>query len=172
MPQVRVGQRRQLGAILADQGGAFVIGWQPALLDRLPVQFGARVGRGDRDLEAVRVDLAGEPDRLLDRLPGFPRQAVANGWLPEDDDGATLVSERGTQLAALSYPHLGHTEILESVDAFYKRFYFRAGKIAEMSAELFRRPDTAARRLREGGEFVRFLSRRPRHAEGVQGGTA
>ncbi|HJX99877.1 MAG TPA: hypothetical protein VJ351_03600, partial [Streptosporangiaceae bacterium] len=78
--------------------------------------------------------------------------------------GATLVSENGTQLAALSYPHLEHTEILESVDAFYKRFYFRAGKIAEMSAELFRRPDMAARRLREGGEFVRFLGRRPREA--------
>jgi hopanoid biosynthesis associated radical SAM protein HpnJ len=100
------------------------------------------------------------------------RQAVEAGWLPDDDDGATLVSENGTQLAALSYPHLGHTEILESVDAFYRRFYFRAGKIAEMSAEMFRRPDMAARRLREGGEFVRFLNRRPRQAEGVQGGLA
>jgi hopanoid biosynthesis associated radical SAM protein HpnJ len=89
------------------------------------------------------------------------RQAVDNGWLPGDDDGgATLVSERGTQLAALSYPHLGHTEILESVDAFYKRFYFRAGKLAEMSAELLRRPGMTTRRLREGGEFVRFLGRR------------
>jgi hopanoid biosynthesis associated radical SAM protein HpnJ len=90
------------------------------------------------------------------------RQAVANGWLPDDDDGATLVSADGTQLAALSYPHLGHTEILNSVDAFYKRFYFRAGKIAEMSAEMFRRPDMAGRRLREGTEFVRFLNRRTR----------
>jgi hopanoid biosynthesis associated radical SAM protein HpnJ len=90
------------------------------------------------------------------------RQAVEQGWLPGDGDGAALVSERGTQLAALSYPHLGQTEILESVDAFYKRFYFRAGKLAEMSAELLRRPEMAARRLREGGEFVRFLSRRAR----------
>ena len=101
------------------------------------------------------------------------RQAVANGWLPGGDgDGAALVSENGTQLAALSYPHLGHTEILDSVDAFYKRFYFRAGKIAEMSAEMFRSPGMAARRLREGGEFVRFLGRRPRHAGGAQGGPA
>jgi hopanoid biosynthesis associated radical SAM protein HpnJ len=92
------------------------------------------------------------------------RQAVEKGWLPEDDDGATLVNEDGTQLAALSYPHLGHTEILESVDAFYRRFYFRAGKLAEMSAELFRRPDMAARRAREGAEFVRFLGRRARTA--------
>jgi hopanoid biosynthesis associated radical SAM protein HpnJ len=86
------------------------------------------------------------------------RQAVENGWLPDDD--AALVSEQGTQLSALSYPGLDRTEILDSVDAFYKRFYFRAGKIAEMSAELFRHPDMTARRLREGREFVNFLGRR------------
>jgi hopanoid biosynthesis associated radical SAM protein HpnJ len=88
------------------------------------------------------------------------RQAIDNGWLPDDYDGAALVSDQGTQLAALSYPHLGHTEILDSVDAFYRRFYFRAGKIAEMSAEMFRRPEMAGRRLREGAEFVHFLNRR------------
>jgi radical SAM superfamily enzyme YgiQ (UPF0313 family) len=90
------------------------------------------------------------------------QRAKENGWLPEDDDGAALVSDGGTQLAALSYPHLGHTEILQSVDAFYKRFYFRAGKLAEMSAEMLRQPSMTARRLREGGEFVRFLGRRGR----------
>ncbi|HTZ29032.1 MAG TPA: hopanoid biosynthesis associated radical SAM protein HpnJ [Streptosporangiaceae bacterium] len=88
------------------------------------------------------------------------RQARENGWLPADDEGATLVSDSGTQLAALSYPDLGHTEILDSVDALYKRFYFRASKIAEMSAEMVRSPQMAARRLREGREFVQFLSRR------------
>jgi hopanoid biosynthesis associated radical SAM protein HpnJ len=90
------------------------------------------------------------------------RLATENGWLPADDEDAALVSEQGTQLAAMSYPHLGHTEILESVDAFYRRFYFRAGKLAEMSAELLRRPDMTARRLREGTEFMRFLGRRTR----------
>jgi radical SAM superfamily enzyme YgiQ (UPF0313 family) len=94
------------------------------------------------------------------------RRAVAEGWLPEGDDGAALVSEQGTQLAALSYPHPGHTEILESVDAFYKRFYFRAGKLAEMSADMLRHPGTTARRLREGTEFVQFLGRRSRTAAG------
>jgi radical SAM superfamily enzyme YgiQ (UPF0313 family) len=90
------------------------------------------------------------------------RQAKENGWLPADSDGATLVSESGTQLASLSYPDLGHTEILDSVDTFYKRFYFRAGKIAEMSAEMIRSPEMAARRLREGREFVQFLGHRDR----------
>ncbi|HEY7265804.1 MAG TPA: hopanoid biosynthesis associated radical SAM protein HpnJ [Trebonia sp.] len=90
------------------------------------------------------------------------RQAIQNGWLPADDEGATLVSGNGTQLAALSYPDLGHTEILDSVDALYKRFYFRASKIAEMSAEMIRSPQMAARRLREGREFVQFLAHRDR----------
>ncbi len=89
------------------------------------------------------------------------RQAADNGWLPSGDEEATLVSESGTQIAALSYPRLSQTEILESVDMLYKRFYFRAGKLAEMSAEMLRHPETAGRRLREGGQFVRFL-RRPR----------
>jgi hopanoid biosynthesis associated radical SAM protein HpnJ len=93
------------------------------------------------------------------------QRAKEEGWLP-DDDNTTLVSERGTQVAALSYAHLGHTEILESVDTFYKRFYFRAGKLAEMSAELIRRPDMAARRFREGSEFVRFLGRGARTQAG------
>jgi len=92
------------------------------------------------------------------------RQAQENGWLPTDDEGATLVSASGTQLAALDYPHLGHTEILGSVDDFYKRFYFRAPKIAEMSAEMLRHPSMAGRRLREGTEFIQFLGRRDRGA--------
>ena len=77
------------------------------------------------------------------RLPGTElyRQAVEQGWLPAGDEGAALVSEDGTQLASLSYPHLAHTEILDSVDAFYRRFYFRAGKLAEMSAEMLRQPN-------------------------------
>jgi hopanoid biosynthesis associated radical SAM protein HpnJ len=87
------------------------------------------------------------------------RQAIENGWLPDDANDTALVSDQGTQLAALSYPHLGHTEILDSVDTFYRRFYFRAGKIAEMSAEMLRRPEMASRRLREGAEFVHFLKR-------------
>jgi hopanoid biosynthesis associated radical SAM protein HpnJ len=96
------------------------------------------------------------------------KQAVDNGWLPPDEDGVTLVSGEGTQLATLDYPHLSRTEILDSLDTFYKRFYFRAGKLAELSAEVLRRPQTLGRRLREGGEFVHFLGRRPRASTDVR----
>jgi hopanoid biosynthesis associated radical SAM protein HpnJ len=86
------------------------------------------------------------------------RQAKENGWLPADD--ATLIDEHGVQTATLSYPNLNRTEIYNSVDTFYKQFYFRAGKIAEMSAEMLRSPQMMKRRLREGVEFVSFLRNR------------
>jgi hopanoid biosynthesis associated radical SAM protein HpnJ len=88
------------------------------------------------------------------------KQAKEEGWLPEDD--TELVDESGIQNAALSYPHLTRSEIYYSVDEFYKKFYFRAGKIAEMSAEMLRSREMMARRLREGVEFVRFLRKRER----------
>jgi hopanoid biosynthesis associated radical SAM protein HpnJ len=87
-------------------------------------------------------------------------QAQENGWLSDDDSAVSLVNERGVQTSALSYPHLNRTEIFDSVETFYKRFYFRAGKIAEMTAEMVRSPHMMKRRLREGAEFVQFLARR------------
>ena len=89
-------------------------------------------------------------------------QAQENGWFAEGVEGMSLVDERGVQTAALGYPHLSRTEIYDSVETFYRRFYFRAGKIAEISAEMLRSPDVARRRLREGVEFMSFL--RGRHA--------
>jgi hopanoid biosynthesis associated radical SAM protein HpnJ len=86
------------------------------------------------------------------------RQARENGWL--DDEDAELLTERGVQAASLSYPHLSRTEIFRSVDAFYKRFYFRAPKIAAIAGEMVRSPDVLKRRLREGFEFFRFLRER------------
>jgi hopanoid biosynthesis associated radical SAM protein HpnJ len=86
------------------------------------------------------------------------RQAVEQGWL--HNDGTDLVNDHGVQVSALSYPHLPHTEIFESVETFYKRFYFRPGKIAALVAEMVRSPQMMRRRLREGAEFFRFLARR------------
>ncbi len=86
------------------------------------------------------------------------KQALENGWLV--DENAQLLTDRGIQAASLSYPHLSHTEIFESVDDFYKRFYFRAPKIASIAGEMVRSPQILRRRLREGVEFFRFLRER------------
>ncbi|GJD49391.1 Anaerobic magnesium-protoporphyrin IX monomethyl ester cyclase [Methylobacterium crusticola] len=86
------------------------------------------------------------------------KQAVENGWL--DKDNAELVDDNGVQIAPLHYPHLSHTEIFNSVEDFYRKFYFRAPKIASIVGEMVRSPEMMKRRLREGVEFYRFLKER------------
>ncbi|MGV4856759.1 hopanoid biosynthesis associated radical SAM protein HpnJ [Acetobacter senegalensis] len=83
------------------------------------------------------------------------KQATENGWL--DESNAELIDENGVQMAPLHYPHLSHTEIFTSVEEFYKKFYFRAPKIASIVSEMVRSPQMMKRRLREGVEFFHFL---------------
>ena len=86
------------------------------------------------------------------------RQAVENGWL--DTEHAELIDDTGVQIAPLHYEHLTHTEIFDSVETFYKRFYFRRKKIASLVGEMIRSPEMMRRRLREGVEFFQFLRHR------------
>jgi len=86
------------------------------------------------------------------------KQAVENGWL--DVEHAELIDDNGVQIAPLNYPHLSHGEIFAAVEVFYKRFYFRAGKIASIVNEMVRSPTMMKRRLREGVEFFQFLRER------------
>ena len=66
----------------------------------------------------------------------------------------------GVQMAALDYPGLAQSEIFDSVEAFYRRFYFRPRKIVAMVGGMLRDPAVMRRRLREGAEFFRFLRER------------
>jgi hopanoid biosynthesis associated radical SAM protein HpnJ len=86
------------------------------------------------------------------------RQALENGWL--DNANAELVDAHGVQIAPLHYPHLSHSEIFDSVETFYRRFYFRSGKIASIVGEMVKSPQMMKRRLREGIEFFHFLRER------------
>jgi hopanoid biosynthesis associated radical SAM protein HpnJ len=90
------------------------------------------------------------------------KQAVENGWL--DASNAELIDENGIQIAPLHYPHLGHQEIFDSLEDFYRRFYFRRTKIASIVGEMIRSPEMMKRRLREGVEFFQFLRQRRNHA--------
>jgi hopanoid biosynthesis associated radical SAM protein HpnJ len=85
-------------------------------------------------------------------------QAVQNGWL--DAANAELVDDHGIQIAPLHYPHLSHKEIFNSLEEFYREFYFRPSKIASIVGEMVRSSDMMKRRLREGVEFFQFLRER------------
>ncbi len=84
-------------------------------------------------------------------------QAKENGWFAEE---TALLTDDGRQIAPLNYPHLGHTEIFDSVEDFYKKFYFRPSKIASIVGEMITSPEMMKRRLREGVEFFQFLRNR------------
>ena len=90
------------------------------------------------------------------------RQALEKGWL--DNANAELVDAHGVQIAPLHYPHLSHTEIFDSVETFYRRFYFRRAKIASIVGEMVKSPEMMKRRLREGIEFFQFLRERRQSA--------
>src|SRR5919199_852740 len=85
-------------------------------------------------------------------------QAAREGWL--DTANAEYVDAHGVQIAPLHYPHLSHTEIFDNVESFYRRFYFRAPKIASICGEMIRDRQMLVRRLREGVEFFGFLRER------------
>jgi hopanoid biosynthesis associated radical SAM protein HpnJ len=84
------------------------------------------------------------------------KEAIEKGWLKDGD----LVQDNGLQIAALNYPHLSSEEIFESLAQFYKAFYFRPKKIAEITLEMLKSWDMMRRRLREGVEFFHFLKHR------------
>jgi hopanoid biosynthesis associated radical SAM protein HpnJ len=82
-------------------------------------------------------------------------QAMQNGWL--DAANAELVTDDGIQIAPLHYPHLSHKEIFDSLETFYRQFYFRPKKIGAIVKEMVTQEGMMKRRLREGVEFFQFL---------------
>jgi hopanoid biosynthesis associated radical SAM protein HpnJ len=130
--------------------GTFILGLPGETRETIQetIRFAAEI-----DPHTIQVSIAAP-------YPGtyLHRQAVENGWL--DHENAELVDERGVQIAPLHYPHLSHQEIFNSVEDFYRRFYFRAPKIAAIVSDMVRRPQLVGRRLREGIEFFQFLRQR------------
>ncbi len=134
--------------------GTFIVGLPgetPATIERT-IRFAK-----DIDPHTIQVSLAAA-------YPGTElfRQARENGWLVAD--GGSLVGEDGVQVSSLAYPHLSKEEIFRAVETFYRRFYFRPGKILEFVFEMARSPQMLKRRLREGVEFFQFLSAREKKA--------
>ena len=134
--------------------GTFILGLPGETLETIEetVRFANRINP-----HTIQVSLAAP-------YPGtfLYDQAVKNGWL--DADNAELVDDSGIQIAPLHYPHLSHKQIYDSLESFYKRFYFRSDKIASIVGEMIRSPQMMKRRLREGVEFFQFLRERQEHA--------
>jgi hopanoid biosynthesis associated radical SAM protein HpnJ len=114
--------------------------------------------------ETIRFACEIEPDTIQVSLaapyPGteLHRQAQEQGWL--SGQAGDLVNRAGVQVAALECPGFSQAEAFQSVEAFYRRFYFRPRKVVAMVGGMLRDPTVMRRRLREGAEFLRFLRAR------------
>jgi radical SAM superfamily enzyme YgiQ (UPF0313 family) len=108
----------------------------------------------EMDPETLQVSLAAP-------YPGtyLYKQAQENGWLEQTEE---LVNTHGVQHAALNYPGLTSTMMFESVDEFYRRFYFRPRKMFSLLGGMIGDRHVMKRRLREGKEFFQFLRDRKR----------
>ncbi len=118
--------------------------------------------------ETIRYACDIEPETIQISLaapyPGAElyRQAQENGWL--EIDTGKLVNTQGVQVAALKFPNMSTSIIFNSVEEFYRSFYFCPRKIFAMVGGMLRSPGVMCRRLREGVEFFRFLHERKRAA--------
>ena len=119
--------------------------------------------------ETIRFACEIEPETIQVSLaapyPGTElyRQAQEQGWLQIQT--GELVDTHGMQVAALSFPTLSSTLIFDSVEEFYRKFYFRPRKIFSLVGGMVRSPEVMRRRLREGVEFFRFLHERKKTAQ-------
>jgi hopanoid biosynthesis associated radical SAM protein HpnJ len=115
---------------------------------------------------AMEVDPYSIQVSLAAPYPGteFYDQAVANDWLVPDD----LVTLDGAQDFPLQYPGLSRKAVFESVEVFYKKFYFRPRPIMRMLGEMVRDPHQRRRRLEEGRDFFKFMRDRKKTATAEQ----
>jgi len=133
--------------------GAFVLGLPGETRETIEetIRFAQEI-----DIYSLQVSLAAP-------YPGTAlyKQAEREGWLTIQGDG--LVRD-GVQDAALSYPGLDREEIYRSVERFYRRFYFRPRPILRIFWDMLKDFSVFKRRIREGAEFVTFMSRRRKKA--------
>jgi hopanoid biosynthesis associated radical SAM protein HpnJ len=128
--------------------GTFIVGLPGETRETLAgtIRFAREI-----DPHTIQVSLAAP-------YPGteLHREALERGWL----HGPGLVDGAGVQASALGYPDLPREEIFAALETFYRRFYFRPRKMLTLATEMIRDPAVGRRRLREGRDFLRFLSRR------------
>lgn len=130
--------------------GTFILGLPGETPDtiRETMEFACEV-----DPYSIQVSLAAA-------YPGTElyEQAVANGWLVPED----LVTTDGIQDFPIQYPGLSRRDVFDSVEKFYKKFYFRPRPIIRMVGEMMADPQQRRRRLAEGKEFFNFMRQRKR----------
>lgn len=109
------------------------------------------------DCETIQVSIA-HP------YPGtaFDEHLREHGYLTEDD----ITDEMGHQLPNIKYPDLNRQEIVEAVEYFYGRYYFRPKIVFRIVRRALFDKSERARLYTEAREYLQLRSKRMRFSRG------
>ena len=92
------------------------------------------------------------------REPQFDAYVRRNGYLTDDD----MADELGHQLPNLQYPGLSREEIVEAVEYFYGRYYFRPKIVFRILRQALWDHGERTRLFREAKEYLQLRAKRRR----------
>jgi hopanoid biosynthesis associated radical SAM protein HpnJ len=128
--------------------GAFVMGLPGETKEtiRETIQFAK-----DLDLNTIQASLASP-------YPGteFYTMCQENGWISSGD----FIDDTGHQKCVINYPHLSNSEIFNSVEEFYNKFYFRPKYIMRSIGRMIMDSDERKKLLKEGKQYLEHMRKR------------
>ena len=103
------------------------------------------------DLNSIQASLASP-------YPGteFYTLAKEQGWIASDD----FIDDTGHQKCMINYPNLSNTEIFNSVEEFYNKFYFRPKYILRSIGKMIVDGDERRKLLKEGKQYLEYMRKR------------
>lgn len=109
------------------------------------------------DLNSIQASLASP-------YPGteFYELCKQEGWIASD----TFLDETGHQSCVINYPHLSNTEIFDSVEEFYNKFYFRPKYIARSVMKMITNGEERKKLLKEGRQYLEYMKKRKQAQQG------
>ncbi len=107
---------------------------------------------------AKQLDLNSIQASLASPYPGteFYDLCRKEGWISSDD----FIDNTGHQKCVINYPHLSNSEIFDSVEEFYNKFYFRPKYIARSVMKMITSGEERKKLLREGKQYLEYMKKR------------
>ena len=107
---------------------------------------------------AKKLDLNSIQASLASPYPGteFYDLCVQEGWISSD----SFLDASGHQKCVINYPGLSNTEIFNSVEEFYNKFYFRPKYIARSIGRMIMDGDERRKLLKEGKQYLEYMRKR------------
>lgn len=107
---------------------------------------------------AKRLDLNSIQASIASPYPGteFYDLCLENGWISSD----SFLDGSGHQKCTISYPGLTSSEIFNSVEEFYNKFYFRPRYILRSVGRMLVDSDERKKLLKEGMQYLSYMKKR------------